>query len=59
MGLKPRKKPGVLSSCPSPCGVVRGKLTGWEHCECYRCTLRQMKVLEKQLSEARKIEGIR
>ena len=58
MGMKPRAKAKANDSS-NPCGVVRGELTSWTHCECYLCTLRQIAVLNKQLDKAKKREGIK
>jgi hypothetical protein len=54
MGMKPRMKPTA-----DPCGVSRGELTSWEHCECFACLTKQMRVLERELAQARRREGIK
>lgn len=41
-----------------PCGVVRGEITSWEHCECFACLTKQMRELDRLREKARRREGI-
>lgn len=57
MGAKPRKT--AKTSTESHCGVVRGEITVWQHCDCYQCLTLQIEQLEGYRRKAAKKEGIR
>jgi hypothetical protein len=58
-GPLPRKPRPAPRQVADPCGVSRGELTSWEHCECFACLTKQMRVLERELAQARRREGIK
>ena len=41
------------------CGVSRGEITSWEHCECFACLTKQMRALDRLREQARRREGIK
>lgn len=41
------------------CGVSRGEITSWEHCECFACLTKQMRELDRLREKARRREGIK